>query len=76
VQCVIFHNINCASGYNVSIKIKIIDVYLGYILENILNIDSFYIKKCKKYLKYIKVIYYQVFKVEIPNIVQSYDVKL
>jgi hypothetical protein len=33
LQCVILCNINCTSGYNVSIKIKIIEVYLGYILE-------------------------------------------
>jgi hypothetical protein len=36
----VFCNINCASGYNICIKIKIIEVYLGYILENILNIGN------------------------------------
>jgi hypothetical protein len=56
VQCIIFYNINCSSGYNISIKIKIIEVYLRYVLENILNIDSFILKKLNA-LKVVLILY-------------------
>jgi hypothetical protein len=46
LQCFILYNVNCASDYNMSIKIKVIDVCLVYVLEKIFKIDNFYIKKC------------------------------
>jgi hypothetical protein len=58
VICVLY-NINCTTGYNINIKIKIIEIYLGYtsILENILNIDNFTILKSVKSINNILKLY-------------------